>query len=403
MTAVAMMLKHTSVILPGVMVVFAGLWWFVKPLREGKLRESWRGEYAKRFGAAIGGGILLVFTMWALLLFDISRPMFPKLPHIDGKVQRWGKTHPISGRLFDRPWPGGIYISCLLEASYESSQGHRGYLFGEMRDTGWWYYFPVVATYKVPLGIAALMLMALIALKWNPPKWNEWSLLLPAIAWTALMMSATFNIGWRHFLPAYFFWMMLATRSTSGPAGWRVAAWCAIALGAAHALSFHPDYLSYINWPRKDVYLQINDSNIDWGQGLKQVRRWILAHPDRKVSVREFSHAGPRLFNVQQRLSDVATVAWDEHNRPTSGIFIISPTPLAGVYEYMDPYGALRKYKPIAIIGHCMRVYDLDKLRKKGKPFKWGPLIPRPPEEEGTPTSVKKAKKKHSATQLQSH
>ena len=132
------------------------------------------------------------------------------------------------------------------------------------------------------------------------------------------------------------------------------------------------------------------------------MREWILEHPGREVSVRDFTRAGPLLFNVNQRLEDVATIAWDPYNRPTSGIFIISPVPLVGVYEYMDPYAALRKYKPIAILGHCMRVYDLDKLRKKGKPFDWGPPIPRPPaaEEEAPPTM--KPKKKPATTPIQS-
>ena len=60
--------------------------------------------------------------------------------------------------------------------------------------------------------------LSLISLIWFRPRWDEWSLLVPAIAWTALMMNATFNIGWRHFLPAYFFWMMLSTRAINGPA-----------------------------------------------------------------------------------------------------------------------------------------------------------------------------------------
>ena len=372
---VAMMLKHTASIVPGVIVAFAGLWWIVRPIAAGTLRQNWQGQFTNRIGAVFVGGAIVFLSIWALLLFDISRPDFPKLPEIAGKKQRWGKHHPMEAYLLDHKLPAGVYVSCLLEASKESTFGHRGYLFGELRDTGWWYYFPVVATYKIPIGILALMGLALISLIWFRPRWDEWSLLVPAIAWTALMMNATFNIGWRHFLPAYFFWMMLSTRAVNGPRTLRITAWCFVGVAGLHALSFHPDYLCYINWPRKSAYLDISDSNIDWGQGLKAVRNWVLKHPNRKVSVRDFGRGGPRLVTVTHRLADVATIAWDPYNRPTSGIFIISPVPLAGDYEYMDPYKALRKYKPIAILGHSMRVYDLDKLRKKGKPFDWGPRI----------------------------
>ena len=401
-TGLAMMLKHTAVILPVVIVVFAIAWWIVKPWFDGRLLESWRNHFTKRIVATLVAGAVGFLTIWGLLMFDVSQPIFPKLPRAHNKIQRWGKVHPLSTKLFNRTLPAGMYVSCFLEATKNADIGHRCYLFGELRDTGWWYYFPVVATYKIPLGIFALMAMAIVSLKWNKPRWGELALLVPAIAWTALMMHATFNIGWRHFLPAYFFWMVLATRALVGPRRWIIAAWCAIGVAALHAATYQPDYISYLNWPRPNAYKQISDSNIDWGQGLKQVRAWILKHPTRKVSVREFSRAGPRLVNVTNRLGDVAKIAWDPYRRPTRGIFIISEVPLVGDYEYMDPYKALRKYKPIAIIGHCMRVYDLDKLRKPGKAFNWGPAIPRPPEDEQAPAK-KKHKPKPATAPVQSH
>jgi hypothetical protein len=389
-TGFAMVLKHTAAIVPAVVIAFAGLWWIVKPWFDGNLVESWRGKFAGRLGAAIGGGAIVFFTIWALFMFDVSQPILPKLPRVHGKIVHWGKDHPFEAMLAEHSLPAGMYISCFIEASRISADGHPCYLFGERRMTGWWYYFPVVATYKIPIGIFALMAMAIVAIKWNRPTWAEWSLLVPAIAWTALVMHGNFNIGWRHFLPAYVFWMMLATRALVGARGWIIAGWCAIAIAAIHAATYQPDYISYINLPRANAYKDISDSNIDWGQALKQVRTWILKHHNRHVSVREFSRAGPRLVNVANRLADVATIAWDPYNRPTKGIFIISEVPLVGPYEYMDPYKALRKRKPIAIIGHCMRVYDLDKLRKNGKPFNWGPKIPRPPGDEEAV-----AKKKH--------
>ncbi len=50
----------------------------------------------------------------------------------------------------------------------------------------------------------------------------------------------------------------------------------------ADSIWHHPNYISYFNFPRHKPYLAINDSNVDWGQSLKQVRDWIDSHPQQK-------------------------------------------------------------------------------------------------------------------------
>src|SRR5207249_4757618 len=118
------------------------------------------------------------------------------------------------------------------------------YLFGTKRKVGVWYYFPVVASYKVPVGIAVVFVLALGSLWSAPLKWQEVGLLIPMLAWTTLMLTSKINIGFRHFLPAYVFMLMFAARAALLRAtGWKIATWCAVLLAAAHTLSYHPDYL----------------------------------------------------------------------------------------------------------------------------------------------------------------
>ena len=50
--------------------------------------------------------------------------------------------------------------------------------------------------------------------------------------------------------------------------------------------AYHPDYLCYINAPVRKPYLAISDSNVDWGQSLKQVKAWLDARaPERENSL----------------------------------------------------------------------------------------------------------------------
>src|SRR5206468_3293465 len=104
-----------------------------------------------------------------------------------------------------RRWPMGIYWSTLVNGLNHSVRGHWAVLWGENRAYGWWYYFFAVSTYKVPIGIFALIAMALVSLYHRRPKWEELSLLIPGLVWTGFLCLSAINIGFRHFLPAYVF------------------------------------------------------------------------------------------------------------------------------------------------------------------------------------------------------
>jgi hypothetical protein len=376
--AVALLLKHTAILLPGVAMIFATMWWIVRPWREDRLRESWQGKIAQRLGMLFAAAGIVLLMIWALCLFDISKPRFPS-PDYGSWTAKWENLHPLAARMLDCKLPAGIYIGSILQAQMHATYGHMSYLFGEKRISGWWYYFPVVATYKVPIGIGVVLLMGIISLKWIKPRWGEWSLLIPMLAWSAFMMGSKIDIGFRHFLPAYVFMIMLASRiMLHDVKAWLAVAWIALAAAGADTLRYHPDYLCYINFPRQDVWKQISDSNVDWGQGLKYVRRWIDTHPNRQIFVRDFGWAKLRLSDVSERLGPRVTLLDRNSRPPTHGVLIISPVPLVGIYDLRwlrDPFAALRDQKPIAILGHSMRVYDLDRLRKPGQPFHWG----RPP------------------------
>jgi hypothetical protein len=205
--------------------------------------------------------------------------------------------------------------------------------------------------------------LSLISLVRVRPRWAEWGIFLPAIAWTLFLMTAKINIGFRHWLAPYAFWLMLCARAAA-PLGiaWRALAWTCIVGAAAHVARFHPDYLSYINAPRRHVWEQINDSNLDWGQSLKEVRRWIDAHArGREITVVYFGH---RTIDASRYLGDdvhVRVLRWNDEidAPPTRGIVIISPAMIIPLKS--NVFAALRAREPVDVIGHSMLVFDLDR------------------------------------------
>ena len=360
-SAAAILIKHTAVITPGVFLLMAFYYWVWRPWRTGTTFPKWREKLNVLARAALMGCVAL----WALLLFDISRPS-------DQTVGAVRPRHPSAFRevldaALERPWPAGTYIGCVSAGFQTNSGGQRSLLFGHITRHGLWYYFPAVATFKVPLGIAGvLILAALAALLDRRMRPGEISILIPLLAWLIFLMMARMNTGFRHFLPAYVFILMWAGGAVArlGRFGMAVA-WVCIAAAFAHVLSFHPDYLSYVNFPRHQVWMQITDSNLDWNQSMRQIRPWIDRHPDL---------ANDKRIYVAPRLGQASYVGhyWLADNRvtfldrgkppPQGGILIISPVWVCGVYD--DPgenqYEFLQRKTPIDVIGHSQLVYDLD-------------------------------------------
>ena len=138
--------------------------------------------------------------------------------------------------------------------------------------------------------------------------------------------------------------------------------WIAAAAAGLHSLTYHPDYLTYINFPRDKPYLDISDSNVDWGQGLKQLRHYLDSHPGggRKIWFFGFGTEGQEEYYLGDKVSTLT----GEEPCPTSGLLVISPVQVLGIYNEKgkDTYTALRNRSPDAVIGHSLMVFDLDRM-----------------------------------------
>jgi hypothetical protein len=191
--------------------------------------------------------------------------------------------------------------------------------------------------------------------------------LIPLVAWLVFLMSARMNYGFRHFLPAYVFILMWAGRAVA-EAGWvvKALAWAGAAAGAVHGVWFHPDYLSYVNFPRERVWMQMTDSNLDWDQATRQIPRWLADHPHPQQQVHVALRSGQGGHAGSYYLGDHVHIVERGKPPPQTGILIISPVWVTGVYDDgNNPYEFLRELEPIDVIGHALLVYDLDARPKR--------------------------------------
>jgi Dolichyl-phosphate-mannose-protein mannosyltransferase len=294
----------------------------------------------------------------------------------------WGDTRMLVGRAlrFMGTWlhlPTHTYPFGLMMLADHNRYGHDGYLLGRHSRYGWWYYFPVafavkstmaalLATLAVAAAGVGLLLRGSIwgRVRGAPLAW--YGLLLPPILFFGAAMTSTINIGIRHVLVIYPFIYVLAA-AVLARSSWRFARVLLaglLVLQAAECASIYPHYLAFFNvlsggpgkGPRRLV-----DSNIDWGQDVKKLARWLEAHGTKRVYFSYFgrdqvAHEGLERLDVPGTLDLAGRAAVD-------GYIAASVTHLMGVYIPVEELAWLRELKPVAKIGYSIYVYDLRKTR----------------------------------------
>lgn len=188
----------------------------------------------------------------------------------------------------------------LVRQVRHNIRGHGAYLLGAAHPRALWYYFPVLLTIKLsePILLGAL-LVAVVARRVR----GNWALLLAA-ALAVFSLSFRVQLGVRMVLPIVV--MLIAgvaaglaemIRTSSGRRAQAAAllAACAISWNAAAAVHVWPHGLAYVNgfWGgTADGYRLVSDSNYDWGQGLKELRRWQQLRGEAPLDVWYFGTDG---------------------------------------------------------------------------------------------------------------
>ena len=194
--------------------------------------------------------------------------------------------------------------------------GYPVYLDGELRRSGWWYYYLLALAYKVPEGTWLLGLLALVVLAFSARSRAPWDeevavAAMPAVVLAAMSFGTDINLGLRYILPAFpyaFIAMGKLAPWVAGHQGWRRNAAAGIVGGgllltAAATLAIHPHYLSYFNRvsggaDRGSEHLI--DSNLDWGQDLVNLRDWLRRNaPGEPVGLAYFGQVNPNLLALR--------------------------------------------------------------------------------------------------------
>ena len=286
--------------------------------------------------------------------------------------------HPNAPRLL--PWAAHVFAWIPIPANFwagcsnlvlTAGDAPPVYVWGhEFRGGVPWYFLAALAV-KVPIGFQLLFLGAG---SWSIRRMvrerdGRWLfLLIPPLLYLGLASMVPFQLGVRLVLPALPFAALLAAAAW---VHWPRLVMVAAAAGAIEAMIYYPQGISFFNaWAGGPAggleYLA--DSNLDWGQGLPEVRHWMEREGVTQIRLTYFGMDTPwRYFRDEQIIWEPPPwnkelAAGRRELEPTPGVYAISASVLPGHYfgpEYRGYYRQFRNRRPTARVGYSIYIYDL--------------------------------------------
>jgi 4-amino-4-deoxy-L-arabinose transferase-like glycosyltransferase len=256
------------------------------------------------------------------------------------------------------------------------SDFYASFLLGKVYPHGVWFYFPVAFAIKSSLSFLILLLLTIWVIATRRLRaWREILFLtIPPLIHLIVAMSSGMNIGVRHILPMYLFLSVLI----AGAAGkliehnrrWSYVIAALLLFQAASTIRTYPAYLAYANelWGGpSQTYRLLSDSNSDWGQQLKDVKRYLDRNHIQDCWFVYFAEGvvDASYYGIPCKPLPTADSLWvnEPANAPPAieGIVLVSAGDLSG-FEFgaapLNPYEQFKSLRPVAVIDYGVFVYQ---------------------------------------------
>lgn len=262
------------------------------------------------------------------------------------------------------------YLYSIAGVLSGAGTGRAAFLMGSTSHAGWWYYFLVAFFIKTPIPTLILLIdIALFLSKDSGFRRKALWVSVPALLVFTAMSLQKVNIGLRHILPVYpFIFTLIGMVPYMKTGGERLARGLVYGLCAWYlfsAASIFPHQLAYFNelaGGPKNGYRFLIDSNLDWGQDLPGLKRYIEEKKIDKIKLAYFGLSDPAFYGIEYEYLPSYMIM---NGRQTGqdikleGYFAISATLLQGEYLDRDYYAVFRGMKPIDTIGYSIFIYKL--------------------------------------------
>ena len=387
--ALALLFKFSAVLLLPFFAIITLFYAFLHPNSLGKVRAI--GKYVGL--SALAGIVALALILPIYQLHLLNYPAERQARDTIADLQPGGVTLYEQTVIWmaDKP-PFRAFAQFargILMATQRGQFGNTVFLLGDIKAGGWWYYFPLIYLFKVPLALHILMLAGLagfiLSIKKKGAEWvkNNFSLFafgLFIVGYWAVAMTGNLNIGIRHLLPTFPFLYLLVVygvkefaNSRSAPRAKRKFAVALVLLFVAYigsSLSSSPNYISYYNelaGGTKNGYKIAVDSNYDWGQDFYHLLAFVKANQIQKLRLDYFGGEDPAYWLGEKYIplnpreegftpSEVEGWVAVSANQLMGG----TAKPAASFDQPTGYYGWLQQYIPVARAGKSIFIYHIE-------------------------------------------
>lgn len=376
---ICLSMKHSGVLLFP-MLVCLGIAELL-PLRDpanGKIQAGLATRALRQFGSIAAILAISLAVLWSMYGFryaarpagQMVTPSLPQFAHgiaplksaIVLQIARW--------RLLPESYLFGV-------VDISSPGTIPTVIFGKYYPSARWFYFPSVFIVKCSLGFLLLCCLALLSRALREKQYRREVLFLgiPATIYLFVAMCSGINYGIRHLLPMFpYLIILMAAAAWNLAQSHRAFAGAVTALilfHAASSLRAFPNYIPYANelWggPAKTHEI-LADSNVDWGQGLVEMKQYIDQH---QIKNCWFAYFGALIIDVSSygipckplptAFSDLIDLTMPAVPPHVDGPVFLSATEVTRTFwraNGVNPYSSFQRMPPSALIADSIFVYN---------------------------------------------
>jgi hypothetical protein len=250
-------------------------------------------------------------------------------------------------------------------------EGHVSFLLGEVRKTGWWYFYLVALAAKTTLPLLGLGLAGFAFLTARAVRERTWQYAAPAAFFAVILafccIYSRINIGVRHVLVLYPLLAVAAgyalirlwefrARLVGRTIVIALVAWQIATLGRSW-----PDYLPYFNELVRHPEQVLIDSDLDWGQDMRR-----LEHRLHELKVQKFSF----VFRGTEDWirEDFPPFTFLPPHLETTGWVAVDVLAKFLLTQGDDGFAWLDAYQPVARVGKTIDLYYIPRNKDPASP-----------------------------------
>jgi hypothetical protein len=277
------------------------------------------------------------------------------------------------------PLPYDYLMGFDTQLALSGGNYYSTYLMGEHSMNGWWYYYIVAFIVKSPISLLLVLLISIVyCIKKRVNRLEDLLCIWIPVAVFFFYFSFLTHIpiGIRFLLPVFPFLFVAAGNLFDVKfiinKSVKIVFLVLIISYSFSALYIYPNYLTFFNiiaGGPGNGYRWLIDSNLDWGQDLPGLKKYMDSKGIEEVKLGYFGRVDPEIYGIKYTVSK---------GELEPGIHAISINYLVG-YPYfilknnskefinigLDYFKKFRTLKPVDVINNTIYIFNIENRRKE--------------------------------------